>query len=684
MICNNCNQEIPDNYSFCPNCGATQNNAEPPPAPINIQEQIVFEHPQQKKPRSKIIISIAVIVLLVIGILITVFAFDLIPNKVNKERNLFYVSDETLYVSKKDFSEIYNIADIDFNKDISSDEASYIISELTFIGDKETVYPQDIEDSDFSVNYSLYMKETAGDKEPTKIDSGVTSFYATNVECNKFIYLKDDKLYFNNLKSKTKLASDVLGYCVDDKLTTVVYVTEDSAEDVTVTLYSVDVSEESEPQKISNGVSEILNISNNMKEIYYIKNENLYRYSEGESTKIVNNVYDIYSFDPQTLSFYYTKKNDSEVLKSDYFNDDLAGSDKNITKPDSNNYQVYYYGYSFTSDEYYDALEVYNNKQNRDTVREKARETIETYSLCYYDGTEEKLISKDVACYAEYSSSEGQIIFTEYDSSKIKKFKMSELAYISDFDTKLIEARDATAKTTIAYKGDTKDLDVDSSFYNVQSYDNTTYFIDYSETEAAQYIVGNLLKLVFNEDNIGEATLIAEDVSEYYIYEDGTLVYFKDVKEDSCVGDLYIDDKLILSDVNIYEVQYVNKKLYILKDYDEKHSCGTLCCGDANGFEVIANDVNHFYVTDEEKVFFATNYDDNNFTHDLSCYYKGKKTFIAGEISAWDYSDSSYFMNCYSKVYMLEMTGYEIWYYDCLSNAYSSYNPDATGEQYSA
>ena len=74
----------------------------------------------------------------------------------------------------------------------------------------------------------------------------------------------------------------------------------------TFALYQATLGEKPSPQKIVGGISEVVNISDDLSTIYYIKNNNLYRNVNGkESKKLVADVESVYFSDSET--FYFTK-----------------------------------------------------------------------------------------------------------------------------------------------------------------------------------------------------------------------------------------------------------------------------------------------------------------------------------------------------------------------------------------
>ena len=645
MNCVNCGQENKENNEICVNCGAPQNltkeevqpnvadaekETETPLMPVeeNTEQETYTPTVETKKSKKKIIIPI--IVFLVLAIAAVAFFLLKGSDKVEEKKNLFYVKDDSLYVvDDKDSSVSYLIDDIEVGKDCA---AKYSASYAQICG-KSIFYLQDI---DSYSDYSLYTK-TVGSDDSVKVASGISS-HEISTDGSRIVYLKNDDLYFNDLDQEVKLAKNVVGWCADDELKKAFYIVADSEEGATASVYSVDISAEAKPVKISNNVSKVKYVSDDLSKMIYLKNGSVYFYSNGESQKAVSDAKDTYGLYNGGNAFYFTKENSDGISKNIYFNDDIAEKDKKMTEPKKSDYQSYfkfgYSTYSYTSDAYYDALEEYENKENRDEVREKAKESFKSYDLYYFDGESEKLICKDIDTDIELCK-DNKIVFSAYDSGKIKKFKMSDLNYVSDFEKFVLAARESTATTHYANAG----VLTKQEFKNAENFkikDNVLYYLaDCKNDEKTKLTYGNLTSITQNEDGTITESVVLEDIFyTYYCFSDGSIGYFKDVKEvnETYSGDFYVGEKLISSDVYVKSIDYNNGNFYFFKDFDYKSFEGTLCIAKDSEVKNIADNVCVVWIVDG-RVFYETDFNETGETYDLYEYKESKSVMIGDDIS---------------------------------------------------
>lgn len=634
---------MPDNYN-------EQNSLNELSASAESSVSQTAAEPRKSKRR----IIVPIVILAVAAVVAAVVFCFFSSKKTGSEPRVLFIKDESFFASEaKDFSVNYFVADYDDSED--DDKFGFLNSVVT-LGYSEVFgdiiyYCSDFEDG----KCNIYRKDITDTEPAEKIESDVSLTFAAKQDGSALVYVKSKNLFINNLDgTKTKIDTDVISWCINDDFTAVLYASEE--DEGTFALYQATLGEKPSPQKIVSGISEVVNISDDLSTIYYIKNNNLYRNVNGkEGKKLVADVESVYFSDSET--FYFTKSNENKILKSDYFDDDYREGDLQITEPRESDYQYYFYGYYFTDEEYYEALEDYRIKKNRDQVRENAKEPVDSKSLYFYNGSEEIHVCDDIF---EFTVNEnGHAVFTAYDSSKIEKFKMSDLEYISDFEPFFANARKSTLVTHYSHNGKIIDVGYDkpTGFY-VDGVNDKMYFISDTKTDKNKVDFGMLSCVSFDEN--GDETvneLYADVYSVSFITDAGVPVYFKNVDKNGC-GDLYEGETKIASGVKTDSVKHIDGKYYILKDYDIETYTGTLSFGTSGSFADVAEEVYDFEVNGSDIVY-STNYDKRSDTFDLYWYNGTESKEIKKEVSEYTVCVES-LINKASKTEVFN-------YYSCLS-----------------
>ena len=352
--------------------------------------------------------------------------------------------------------------------------------------------------------------------------------------------------------------------------------------------------------------------SDGFETIVYTKDDNLYVLRNFEDKeKIASDVSQAYVYDINgRFKIYYQKIEDDTVMSLyDLVEDDCLTQDQNITEPNMADYQTITYVDSFwgmrekveLSDAYYEEYEKFEQKLNRDVLRDRLKNQIvdgQEKSFYYYDsasGESSELFEKtDIynINFNDYSinSSQG---WTTYDSLGTKE----ALLYLRDVDlekmespvlSKLVETDYSEIEKTIndrladcvrcryIWNGEIYELeeaaeDYDSSwlwadedkkniYLNYQFYSegdsyNELYVYDYGKKDAAPELISDDLAYIADRNLAGEVcyvngddelycgeTMIDDDVyaSSVKSHADGQILYLKDVDKDGEEGTLYL------------------------------------------------------------------------------------------------------------------------------------------------
>lgn len=617
------------------------------------------EQPKKKKSAAFIVIPIIFAILIIIAIVVFGILFAVIDNNKDKgeqEYITYLVSNELYYAEKDDINNPIKIADINYD-----DEAYYYIVENTVVRDNDVFFVQDVEYIEGNPVFSIYMKNIKKNSEPVKIESDVTSgYFAVDPNGEKVVYTKDSVVYYSDLETAYRIASDVVGWCVDDNVENIMFLRDDGE---TMSLCTAEIAQNASPEKVVGGITLLHSISDDMTKIIYEKEDGLYIYENGGEKFIDSGVEEVYGEDYET--FYYVTASEEGVSKSTYFNDDLASDDSSVTEPDINEYKLDFYGYTYTSPDYYDALEAYNYKLNRDKVREMAATPITSYDLYYYDGNAGTLVCSDVDLFNTYYD-DSRIVFECYDAVKANKFNMSDLSIIEDFETRLLEVRNETLTTCFASGSRTaRDITFEQA-ENFQFTDDAVYYFDNHTYIGDSYTSnGDLKKITIASDGTVTSSIVESGVNHYSIIDDeGKMGYFKELNSKSC-GKFYVDGELIAEDVFIHSVNYVDGKYYLLRNYDYESNKGELCVIENGETVTIAEAVSGYNTRMEGYLFYSSDMKsdaDYNYTFNINRYDGTESVLMAEGAVTWNILPD-YFLEC-DKEMMVMLTGYRDYYYE--------------------
>lgn len=617
-------------------------NAQPMNAqPVNVQ-------PAKKNNSTKLLVFGGIGVAFIAVILVAIMLLGGIGGGKQKEYAL-YIKDKEIFSSSLSSEKPQQITTRFVNT--SGVDNSDLVQLANYLGafcytsndGKKIFYPDKIDDSDYLTLYYRFINNQKN--EPIKIDSNV-SMYHVNDAANLVTYMKDDIVYQYDLKKveKTKIDSDVSEYqlYISNTGNKIYYVNMDQG------LYVK--ANNKDKEKIDSDVYSISYVSEDFKTIYYTKEDSLYKKVEGQDKeKIASEVQDIISI-YDSGAMYYVQSNNSEASLMDYVYDDMEATDADITYPEYPSYPSYW-SYD-TDEEYYAAVDEYNaqldiyneestkyyEKQSRDYIRELLNdETMSNndYTLYYYDGKEEKVITDAFNYYSNYSASnEAVIIFKAYIQSNIDKIKLSEITSTYDVSS-MVNAAKYSSKEMYVACGENVTLieQEDAKIVGVDEDGKTIYYIDEIMEERSY---GELYRIDIENKKVSKPQLYDNDVSTQYAYfiDKDKFMYFKDFKQDnyySYKGEMYINKERIDYDVNLSYSRYSNYmptmddsgRIYYFVDWNDEKEYGTLKMYEKGKSTKIADDVHSFTVVNDE-LLYTYDYSLTSYKGDLYKYKKGK------------------------------------------------------------
>lgn len=674
VYCSKCGQQIDANTKFCPKCGSATNNSavanpvQPKPQAqtpvqqtVQAQQTTPVEPPVQqtippvqqaqpmkpaKKSTKKILaIGGSCVALLLVGAI--VFSMFFIFGK-QGGNSAIYIKDGELYYSNSSKIEPWQITSNLFDTEIDDynifSDSNYVSLYTSLSEDGKILFYTDRINSNDS-GRSLYFRHTdKPNDEPSKIDSEVKSFrFSTSGDRVAYLKGSDSILYTHNLTDKEKVDSDVDTFRMSKDGKKLCFLTNDDG------LYLK--NDGSDKEKIDSDVDSLSYITDDFSTIYYMSDDALYKKSEGkDKEKIADDVESVIKVYDSGEVYFYRGNDDLSKNLSEYIDDDMKDSDKNISKPKepktpSRSDYKSYSAYSKAYDIYLDELDEYNEKiaeytdvANRNTLRDEYfDESFKIYnrahSLCYFDGKTEKVLTEELSSDSYTASDENPIlVFSIYDQMNDSKIKMSDtenISAISEIEDLISDKLFSSKKTYIAINGTMTAFESNEpTSVDFSSDGNTVYFLDDVSNSH-----GDLYKMSISGGKVEKPVLYDSNVYTLtYFAENGKYVYYKDVNNDK--GELFVDKEKIDFDVNLYgSTKFVNDKIYYITDWNNDNYRGTLNVFSNGKKEKIADDAGDYIATPDNEVFYLYDYSASNYKGDLLLYKNGKSEKIDEDVT---------------------------------------------------
>lgn len=510
-------------------------------------------------------------------------------------RYALYLKDSEIYLT--DFLKKNKSTQIssELYEDANTNESLWIggmvssISYISYPGGK-IFYPDNL-DSLYG-EFNLYYKELAHlDEEAVKLDSDVT-VYTVNENGTIVTYLKDASLYQYQVKDETKekVKSDIQYYKVSGDGKTLIYMSTDGS------IYYQ--SNGNDAEKLVSDITSLEYVNDDLSTVWYMRDDALYKQKIGsDREKIATDVDKVIQIYDSGEAYYLTAG--EEIIVADFLSDDLL--------------------------EYFD---------DTDDV------LLNLYAACYYDGTEEIVLSKTCLEQGNVAASDVPVLMycsTDADIMNIEQMTLKDYwtmeydDFISTIQDRMNQVCDEDAIRVYVAAGDTC-AEVFSGILEVMDagvFDDGTgmwYMED-----------GDLYTVSIENGQINEPELYDEDVSKVNSLSNmQTMMYYKDCNDDTGCGDLYINGNCVDYDVFTYgERQSVDRNLFYLTDYNSKKKLGTLKMYDGNDKATIAEDAYPivWVALSDDKVLYLSDYNNSRYFGELYLWNGDKAEKIDDDVS---------------------------------------------------
>lgn len=699
MKCSNCGMDLEDGAVFCPYCGskmeesAGANNAATEETPatgeIPVTEEIpaqpeasfvapdpvVYDQKDSATPKKKkigtIVIGIVIALLaVVIIILLVLFGGKLFSGKEKKTSDevkyVRYAKDDVFYLMDKDKKKPMELGDV--SRDLENED---LYQNTRYWGgatySSDFFYTEDGKGLYFILEDDLYFKNLKKPgEEAERIEKDVQNFYI--VDNDTLVYVKgDDRRLYVSKKGTAEKVDKEIGWEVkisDDHKSVFYNKTND---DDTYDCYYLNLKDLSTERILKNVENYSFDDLNN---IIFTKDDKLCVLKNlTDEEKIASDCADYSTYYDDNGNFqivYVVSDGESSIPLYDFVEDDLALEDAKMEEPQMENYTTVeqvedwwgdVYDREVTDyDAYYDALDAYYEKENRDYCRDALKEdtidlsegTLYTYDVKSGESTE---IMK--ACFQGYVDYQ---LVSYVDPEDLPTYKFSELVEndkVWDLYTDIYDEIDRYSKYMLISDNQTAELDIDpeeysgASIYSYGDSQNAILKLRQQEADDDDISLYTVASISLKGKNMGEYTVIDTDTTNtIYTYMDSkgkNLYYFKDL--DGNVGDLYRDGEKVAKNVSQL-LDEVNGKLLYAGDVDSEH----------NEFELyldgerIARDAGYlwgdcyYYLTEKGDIYYATDVTVDDGVCDFKVnYYNGKEsTTVLEDVATFLIVDDSH------------------------------------------
>lgn len=691
--------DLEDGAVFCPYCGskmeesAGANNAATEETPatgeIPVTEEIpaqpeasfvapdpvVYDQKDSATPKKKkigaIVIGIVIALLaVVIIILLVLFGGKLFSGKEKKTSDeakyVRYAKDDVFYLMDKDKKKPIELGDV--SRDLENED---LYQNTRYWGgatySSDFFYTEDGKGLYFILEDDLYFKNLKKPgEEAERIEKDVQNFYI--VDNDTLVYVKgDDRRLYVSKKGTAEKVDKEIGWEVkisDDHKSVFYNKTND---DDTYDCYYLNLKDLSTERILKNVENYSFDDLNN---IIFTKDDKLCVLKNlTDEEKIASDCADYSTYYDDNGNFqmvYVVSDGESSIPLYDFVEDDLALEDAKMEEPQMENYTTVeqvedwwgdVYDREVTDyDAYYDALDAYYEKENRDYCRDALKEdtidlsegTLYTYDVKSGESTE---IMK--ACFQGYVDYQ---LVSYVDPEDLPTYKFSELVEndkVWDLYTDIYDEIDRYSKYMLISDNQTAELDIDpeeysgASIYSYGDSQNAILKLRQQEADDDDNSLYTVASISLKGKNMGEYTVIDTDtINTIYTYMDSkgkNLYYFKDL--DGNVGDLYRDGEKVAKNVSRL-LDEVNGKLLYAGDIDSEH----------NEFELyldgerIARDAGYlwgdcyYYLTEKDDIYYATDVTVDDGVCDFKVnYYNGKEsTTVLEDVATFLIVDDSH------------------------------------------
>lgn len=703
MFCQKCGSKVEQGVKFCSSCGNSLTNQKEavPHEVVEVEIPIVSE-PKTVAVKQMAASSIGVeksgptiniqkiiknkLVLLPVAVaaiaLILFIGIKLLPFSSSSDHTILYTKENQLFVKNQKMENSYlatkRVVDeriVDKGYYSTEEFYTYRMEDLVKKNNSGSriFYMDNVDDDWTGALYyieSSNLKGAAGEQDKSvriasnvSIEHGVP--YMITDKGDQVLYIKDydyrtgGKLYLHNLKEEVLIDKNVRWlYALSENNNLLMYVkTVDDGE--TVDLYIKDIKADKEKEKLESDIYSVVKHTPNFDKIYFTKagssesednNISLYVKETGkDNVKLISDFAWLEASDVDG-TFMFTRTTNTEISLYDLVEDDMLKEDEKISKPQRSDYEYVvedtdWWGdtYSYTEvdyEAYYEALDVYREKEYRDELRSELKyETVNNFTtslFIYANGEEKKWV--DAVGHGLFNHAKSQIaVYTKKKDNPINKRKLSTLDSYYDVKTDYWDSFEYSKEIYVMINGVETEL-----LYNDRLY--TRNFTLSKDGKKLYWIEGEVDRddgALVSWDITGNKLENRKDIDDHvykYVLVGESIWYYKGVK--NYRGDLFTYSKGNKTEIS-YDVLVDGSMIYedentvlFITDFSENRLLGTLNLSNGKDKVKIADDVNSYYYWDRNNIYYITDYKTRNSKGDLWEYHgENKKKLLDDSVN---------------------------------------------------
>ena len=493
------------------------------------------------------------------------------------------------------------------------------VNDITNIEETDIVYANsDVRFILYTDKNTLYLLDTTSTSNK-KILTNKASSYGFSSDDRYVYYIennKDLRLYNRKTNASTLVDTDVTKF-LDISLNYAIYEKDNSLIVKDIETGSTDIAAKSYEEIIlsKDGKKMLYSNLNADESLNYY----LYNFADSSNNRILTNIEEILSYNPNFTKFIYTTKTTDTINIYNNIKDSKASSDKKFVALDKD---------SVTKEEYEANKKLGEEVNLRNEMRDYAKNyTVRAYDVYYQNNQTKTLLASSVNKVYLDDITDRKLIYTKMNWNNA--FDLANYISLEEFK---------------------KDVEINK--------ENGLYYKTF-DTEASlvkenvnENIVVELLSgdgIYFSEDdNLYYSKVTNKKASPYKLVAENLIHSIKDmtsdmgliylVKEDNTNTLKYISGgKSNVISTNVYPeyvtISETENGVYYLKDYENNKGRLMLYNGIINS--KIADDINSFIYINDDLMYATKNFDDNSSTCDLYRLNGSKLTLVYKGVSKW-------------------------------------------------